>query len=390
MLGTSGDNKTGGRWRHVCRVPKGFLPLVVYAGAFVLPPLLFDSGVTCFPTGGWGSKAGNATMPIAMHDYLHYDYENVNTQVAHIVLPVVFSAILILANDCRTWFNCVLFFHIGVETKTVDVLLTYIRDPLTSTAHVALSVTAVVVIVAHLVPFLVVSWRHTLVALAFVGVQINVATLVFLDPSRLLLVGASSTLLLLTTLSIRCVCHINTSILSALVEAMYLGTWIVYAPYHLVTERQCGYVYHEVYHDSARVKEVGNTCDVVECDRIDDDNKPQPVDDDRASSAKPPQVSHVELARRYTSSSSTYHGNASRTRSVDATILRQGPGSAEHNHSAILRRQGREDFADEQRHRDRTVHVTPRRSSSVPPLARHAQRAGPVIHHSHTGRAPRI
>ena len=366
MLGTTSKHVTNQRWRHACHVPRGFIPLLVYAGAFALPPLLFDSGVTCFST-GWVWEASNKSVPIAMHDYVTYNYDSVNTQVAYISLAVAFSFILVIANDCRTWFNCVLFFHVGIEVKTIDVLLTYVRDPVTSTAHQALGISAVVAIVAHLVPFLVVSWRNTLLMLAFVGVQVNVATLVFLDPSRLLLVGMSSTMLLITTLSIRCVCHVNTSILSALVEAMYLGTWIVHTPYHLAADKQCGYVYHEVYHDSIGTKLAANV--LSQCDDAASvQNGVEACEAATAVCTEPP--------RRY----STSADNGWSTSRGDDWSTRRGTAM---NNPRNLRGGIRENYA-----RSNNT-ALPRRSSSVPPLARYSQ-GGPIKYSNNASRGPRI
>jgi len=226
---------------HMCKhwtVPKGFVPLFVYSCAFLAAPLLFDTGVTCFANAPWT----NQTNPVAMHDYVTYDYSNAWTQAIVIVVSALYAHILIVANDCRTWFNLCLFFHIGVEVKVVDVLVTYAREPGISTAYQLVAISSIGFIVSHLFLFLVSDMRHLLAFLAFFGMVVNTATLVFLDPSRLLFVGSSAAALLHVTLCIRGVCHVRTSLLSALVEAIEYNFWWTRAAYHMMAPYHFGYV----------------------------------------------------------------------------------------------------------------------------------------------------
>lgn len=218
-------------------VVRGFVPLMVHSCIFLAAPLVYNSGATCFPSSAWA----NQTQPIAMHDYVTYNYSNSLTQAVVIVASALYAHFIISANDCRTWFNTVLFFHIGTEVKVVDTLLTYTREPSISSAYSALTIVALVVIVTHLVIFLVSDMRHLLSFVAFVGVVVNTASLVFLDPSQLLLVGLSSSMVLQTLLCIRGMCRVRTSILYALIEAMEHGTWFTMSSYHMMPPYNLGY-----------------------------------------------------------------------------------------------------------------------------------------------------
>ena len=128
--------------------------------------------------------------------------------------------IVILANDCCCWYNMMLFFHIGIEAKVVDAAIAYSQLATTDGTGQALSITAAVVIIVHLLPFLLTDRIMLLSLLAYVGVVVNVATVVFIDTTLLLIVLSSTLALLSTTMIIGGICEIRTSMLSLIMDSV--------------------------------------------------------------------------------------------------------------------------------------------------------------------------
>lgn len=128
--------------------------------------------------------------------------------------------VVTLANDCCCWYNMMLFFHIGIESKVVDTALAYATAGTTSDHATALAITGVSVIILHLVPFLLLDSTMIMSLLAFAGVVVNTAVVVYTDSSLLLLVLASSSALLASTMIIGGVCEIRTSMLSLIKDAV--------------------------------------------------------------------------------------------------------------------------------------------------------------------------
>lgn len=128
--------------------------------------------------------------------------------------------IVIVANDCCCWYNMMLFFHIGIEAKVVDTALSFASKDTTSDRDEALAIAAAAVIIAHLVPFLFTDRIMLLSLLAYVGVVVNVATVVYTDSTLLLIVLSSSLALLSTTMIIGGICEIRTSMLSLVLDSV--------------------------------------------------------------------------------------------------------------------------------------------------------------------------
>lgn len=186
-------------------IPKGFIPLFIYSALFLLPPVLYE--------------------------YVTYDYTNTVTRGGVIGIAGGYALAVVLANDCVAWFNMLLFFHIGLEVKVAEILADYANASGTTNTDMILAWIGFGVVIAHLVPFLLVDNTMFLSLLAFAGVIVNAAVLVYLDSDRLLLVGLSSGALLISTLCISGVCDVATSHLTALRKAMTKGTWIVFTKY---------------------------------------------------------------------------------------------------------------------------------------------------------------
>jgi hypothetical protein len=190
-------------------VPKGFLPLFFYAAAFLLAPILYE--------------------------YVDYTWTDSTTRAALIVVSVAYALSVVFANDCVAWFNMVLFFHIGIEVKVLEILMDFARLTTTTDGDEVLAWTGFVVIIVHLIPFLLVDNTMFLTLLAVAGVIVNAAVLVYLTDAstdaHLLLTGFSSVSLLGTTLCISGVCDVSTSMLTALRKAMTDGTWLTCSGY---------------------------------------------------------------------------------------------------------------------------------------------------------------
>jgi hypothetical protein len=89
---------------------------------------------------------------------------------------------LVVANDCKIWYNMALFFHIGIETKVLHVAYDYATASSTGTTAEALAWVGFGVVIAHLLPFLFFDHAKLLVLLAAVGVPVNAALLLFTFP----------------------------------------------------------------------------------------------------------------------------------------------------------------------------------------------------------------
>lgn len=179
------------------KVPKGFLATFLYSTFFLVFPIL--------------------------NEYVTYDYDTTIVRVGVIGASVLASIMLIVANDCVAWFNMVLFFYIGVEVTVLDVLMDFAQADNRDQDEKVLAWISFGLIIGHLVPFLVLDYEKTLTFLAFCGIIINSSTLVFVDPTKLLIASSASSALLLSTLLIACIECVQTSVLSQLKVAMRAG-----------------------------------------------------------------------------------------------------------------------------------------------------------------------
>ena len=180
-----------------CPVPRGLVPTLTYSLFALAIPIL------CL-----------FTTP----DYTKNEVLGVTIGVSALA-----GIVVILANDCCCWYNMMLFFHIGVEAKVVDIALSYVDAEQGSgdTDHnPALAITAAVILIVHLIPFLFTDRIAPLILLAYVGVVVNTATVVYISPDYLLLVAASSLALLSTTMIVGGICEIRTSIASLVVDSV--------------------------------------------------------------------------------------------------------------------------------------------------------------------------
>ena len=179
---------------------KGFLPCLFYATLFGAAPLLYT--------------------------YVDYDYTSAEARGGVITASFVYAAIAVMANDCACWFNMLLLFHIGIEVRVMDVLMTFAKNAGTSDGHEIIAWTGFAVILVHLIPFLLVDNTMFLAVLAFAGVIVNASALIYLDPSLLLIVGFSSTVLLMAVLCFSGHIGVRTSLLHGMRQAITSGKWI--------------------------------------------------------------------------------------------------------------------------------------------------------------------
>ena len=186
-------------------VPKGFLPSLVYAGAFAVAPLIYE--------------------------YVDINYTDSGNRSVAIILAALYALLVLAANDCSAWFNMVTFFHIGVEIRVLDKLMSYAQRDGLSDMNQVWAWIGFAVILAHLIPFLLIDQTKTLAILATTGVIVNAAVNVHINEEDLLYVGFSSVVLLGTTLCVRGICNVKCSILTSLNRAIYEGTWIVCSTY---------------------------------------------------------------------------------------------------------------------------------------------------------------
>ena len=190
-----------------CGLPRGMLPTCLYSGLSILIPLLFF--------------------------YADVDYTQDATRGVVIGLSAVSGLVAILANDCCCWYNMMLFFHVGIEVKVVDVAIDYAYADGTSDEGMGLAIAGAAVVILHLVPFFVSNNVMLLIALAYAGIVVNTAILVFLDSTLLLVVVASALGLLSIVMVVDGICEVKTSMLSIAMRAMRSKTIVTRAPFGL-------------------------------------------------------------------------------------------------------------------------------------------------------------
>ena len=196
--------------RQLCRsiglmVPHGFVMLLLYSALFVTVPLLWF--------------------------YVEYDYSRDDVRIGTIVMSSLVALALILSNSYVAWFNMALFAHIGFEVKLLERTLDYAMAEGTSEEGMVLAYVAFVTIIVHLVPFLFIDRASLLILLAFVGVVVNTATAVCIEPSLLMYIGLSSTGLLYAAICISARCAVSTSLLTSLRESMSHGACLMCVAY---------------------------------------------------------------------------------------------------------------------------------------------------------------
>lgn len=138
------------------RMPRGFLPLLLYAAAALLFPLLYL--------------------------YASFDFSDDVVRALAVAAAGGLGLAVVFANDCCVWFNMALFFHTGVEAVVVDHTMTYIDLATTSDTGKALAWTGIGVVIAHLLPFFLLDRPRLLTLLALAGVPVNAALAVYTQP----------------------------------------------------------------------------------------------------------------------------------------------------------------------------------------------------------------
>ena len=179
---------------------KGFLPILLFSSLFLSSPLVLFYG--------------------------DVDFTRDDVRGCIIGASAALAIVTVIANDCVAWFNFILFFHIGLEVRVLDVLMEFARASTTSDGDMALAWTGFVVILLHLVPFLFVDQKGVLILLSLAGGIVNASALVFLQPALLIGVVLSAINLLIVSLFISGICNVQCCILTSLLTCMKEGTWI--------------------------------------------------------------------------------------------------------------------------------------------------------------------
>ena len=166
------------RMNCVC-MPKGFLPFLVYVCAIGALPLCYE--------------------------FLSYDITDNMDRGVIIGVSAAACVVFMLATAVHqaVWYNMALFYHIGIETHAVKLLLDN-YDASVPEVEQILSLIAACVIISHLVLFLFVDRASVLALVATAGVLVNVSAFVFVEGGEeLLVVGSSALNLLAFTLAFR-------------------------------------------------------------------------------------------------------------------------------------------------------------------------------------------
>jgi hypothetical protein len=173
-----------------CAIPvlRGFIPLMFYAAFSITVPLL-----------AYYSTVGADLVTAAASDDDASRAEG--ARALWISISVIAASFIVLSNHCATWYNMVLFFHIGLEVKVLHEVINYALTDSLATTNVALSWTGAAIVMIHLIPFLLVDSKYLLATLAWAGVGVNVALTEYIFPSNTLTILLSSTSLLVATLA---------------------------------------------------------------------------------------------------------------------------------------------------------------------------------------------
>lgn len=171
-----------------------------------------------------------AAVPLVDH-YADLNYASDGVRAGVIAGSVAAALFLVMANDCVAWFNMVLYFHLGVEIIVLDTLFSYADAAGSGDRETALAYAAAAVIALHLVPFFLLDRSDALLLLAGAGVVANASSLVFVEPTLLLIAFGSSCALLLAVLLIASIDCVRPSLLSQLRGATSRGAWLRAADY---------------------------------------------------------------------------------------------------------------------------------------------------------------
>ena len=193
-------------WHKFLNVPKGFLPVVVNSGMSL------------------------ALSLVLMFGNIVYTSDAVRAILIGASIGTPFA--LAFANDVAVWFNIVLFFAIGVQSKLIQHTLEFSRQDTLGDFEVFLCIAASTLIIATLVCLLFVSQRRILVTvLSMASVTISTITSLYVIPDMLPLIFITSNSLLLMVLFCTYCCKGQTvAILSLLHETVHDRKWLTCMP----------------------------------------------------------------------------------------------------------------------------------------------------------------
>lgn len=156
--------------------------------------------------------------------YGEIDYSDDTSRGLTIGVSGVAATLLGMTRSSITMFNVVLFFHIGIEVGVLDTAITFANQDGVSDVDMGLAITAAIIIILHLIPFLLSDNFMALAILGSAGLVINTATTVFLDAASTLLASTSAAVLLIMIYMTSCS---QTSMLTSLQNALVAGDCIV-------------------------------------------------------------------------------------------------------------------------------------------------------------------
>lgn len=177
---TSLGYRVGGEAIPTLRRPK---PMVSNVDALPAPSLMSRMAFpTKMPTGIVFTllySAYAALLPL-LYYYVEYDFTSDSVRAGSIVAASMLAIFTILANDCCTWYNMVLFFHTALEIKLLNTALRFATDTSTDNMSMVWTWIGSVVIIVHLVPFFLIDKARLLTLLALAGVPVNAAVALYM------------------------------------------------------------------------------------------------------------------------------------------------------------------------------------------------------------------
>lgn len=191
-------------WKKYLQVPKGFLPVLVHSGMAL------------------------ALSLVLMFANLVYTSNAVRGVLVGASIGTPFA--LAFANDVIVWYNLVLFFDIGVQSKLVQHTIEYSQGSERSDIHIFLSIAGISLIVAHLCLLLLTNRRMIVTTLTMTSVSVSSITALYVVPDLFPLVFLTSNSMLLMVLFATGCCKEEVAILSLLHKAMHEGTWFQLTP----------------------------------------------------------------------------------------------------------------------------------------------------------------
>jgi hypothetical protein len=192
-------------FKITCPVPQGLLmTLLFFAGALALPIMFF---------------------------YIEPDYGTTWVEPFIIGMSALYAVFLLfLSSNMSIFYNTVLGLYTGVEVRVLHRTFDFAVASTTSNAHMAWAISGGAIVILHLLPFYLVDSGVVVTTLAAVGLVVNTALCVYLDPTLTLQAFSSGTAFLLTAMCIIGLNCAKCSLLTLLRDAMKYGGFLTLQP----------------------------------------------------------------------------------------------------------------------------------------------------------------